>query len=247
MEVSWLHLIPLLPLIGAAVCGLAGRWLPKSWLYAVALVSVLLSFLTGFFAYTHLGEETQLFHELAWNWFSAGSLHVDMAFMLDRLSGALVLVITGVGFLIHVYSVGYIDDDPGYWRYFAYLNLFVAAMLTLVLGDNLVAMFVGWEGVGLCSYLLIGFWFTDEEKAYAGRKAFVVNRIGDFGFLIGIFILYNQTGSVTFSQISTAVLPLGVASAAAACLFIGATGKSAQLPLYIWLPDAMAAPLRSRR
>jgi NADH-quinone oxidoreductase subunit L len=134
------------------------------------------------------------------------------------------------------------EEDPGYWRYFSYLNLFIAAMMTLVLGDNLVAMFVGWEGVGLCSYLLIGFWFTDEEKAYAGRKAFVVNRIGDFGFLIGIFILFNQIGTVGIAQINSAVLPLGVASMAALCLFIGAAGKSAQLPLYIWLPDAMAGP-----
>ena len=242
MEVSWLHLIPLLPLLGAALCGLAGKWLPKPWLYAVALVSVLLSFCVGLFAFAHFPEEAPVFHQVAWSWFTAGSLHVDMGFTLDRLSGALVLVITGVGFLIHVYSVAYIDEDEGYWRYFAYLNLFVAAMLTLVLGDNLVALFVGWEGVGLCSYLLIGFWFTDEAKAAAGRKAFVVNRIGDFGFLIGIFILYNQTGSVSIAQLNSAVLPLGVASLAALCLFIGATGKSAQLPLYIWLPDAMAGP-----
>src|SRR6266446_1970142 len=242
MEVSWLHLVPLLPLIGAAVCGLVGKWLPKGWVYAVALASVLLSFLVGLRAFLGLDEGVQLFHQLAFNWFSAGSLRVDMAFTFDRLSGALTLVVTGVGFLIHVYSVGYMDEDPGYWRYFAYLNLFIAAMLTLVLGDNLVAMFVGWEGVGLCSYLLIGFWFTDEEKAYAGRKAFVVNRIGDFGFLIGIFILFNQTGTVGIPQINSAVLPLGVASMAALCLFIGATGKSAQLPLYIWLPDAMAGP-----
>jgi NADH-quinone oxidoreductase subunit L len=249
VEVSWLHLIPLLPLAGAAVCGLLGKWLPKPWLYAAALVSVLLSFLIGLRAFNHLGEEAEQYHQLAFNWFAAGSLHVDMGFTLDRLSGALVLVVTGVGFLIHVYSVGYIDEDPGYWRYFAYLNLFIAAMLTLVLGDNLVAMFVGWEGVGLCSYLLIGYWFTDEEKAYAGRKAFVVNRIGDFGFLIGIFILYNQVGSVNFAQITAAAsapgpggIPLIVASLAAACLFLGAAGKSAQLPLYIWLPDAMAGP-----
>ncbi len=193
----------------------------------------------GFF---ELGEQTQLLHELAFNWFSAGSLHVDMGFTFDRLSGALTLVVTGVGFLIHVYSVGYIDEDPGYWRYFSYLNLFVAAMLTLVLGDNLVAMFVGWEGVGLCSYLLIGYWYTDEEKAYAGRKAFIVNRIGDFGFLIGIFILFDAIGSVGLAQVNTAVLPLGTASLAALCLFVGATGKSAQLPLYVWLPDAMAGP-----
>jgi len=242
VEVTWLHLVPLLPLIGAAVCGLAGKWLPKGWVYAVALASVLLSFLVGLRAFMGLGEQVQLFHELAFNWFSAGSLRVDMAFTFDRLSGALTLVVTGVGFLIHVYSVGYMDEDPGYWRYFSYLNLFVAAMLTLILGDNLVAMFVGWEGVGLCSYLLIGFWFTDEEKAYAGRKAFIVNRIGDFGFLIGIFILFNQIGSVGIAQVNSAALPLGVASIAALCLFIGATGKSAQLPLYIWLPDAMAGP-----
>jgi NADH-quinone oxidoreductase subunit L len=242
VEVSWLHLVPLLPLIGAAICGLAGRWLPKPWLYAVALVSVLLSFLIGLRAFIGLGEDVQLFHDLAFNWFSAGSLRVDMGFTFDRLSGALTLVVTGVGFLIHVYSVGYIDEDPGYWRYFAYLNLFVAAMLALILGDNLVALFVGWEGVGLCSYLLIGYWYTDEEKAYAGRKAFIVNRIGDFGFLIGIFILFRQTGTVSISQINAAVLPLGIASWAALCLFIGATGKSAQLPLYVWLPDAMAGP-----
>jgi NADH-quinone oxidoreductase subunit L len=242
VEVTWLHLVPLLPLIGAAICGLVGKWLPKSWVYAVALGSVLLSFLIGLRAFIGLGEQTPLFHELWFNWFSAGSLRVDMAFTFDRLSGALTLVVTGVGFLIHVYSVGYMEEDPGYWRYFSYLNLFIAAMMTLVLGENLVAMFVGWEGVGLCSYLLIGFWFTDEEKAYAGRKAFVVNRIGDFGFLIGIFILFNQTGTVGIAQINTAALPLGVASMAALCLFVGATGKSAQLPLYIWLPDAMAGP-----
>ena len=242
MEVNWLHLIPLLPLVGAALCGLAGKWLPKSWLYTIALVAVTLPFCIGLYAFANLSEETHQFHELAFSWFSAGNLHVDMGFTLDRLSGTLILVITGVGTLIHFYSVGYIDEDPGYWRYFSYLNLFVAAMLTLVLGDNLVAMFVGWEGVGLCSYLLIGFWFTDDEKAYAGRKAFVVNRIGDFGFLIGIFILFNQLGSVSFATINTSVLPLQVASLAALCLFLGATGKSAQLPLYIWLPDAMAGP-----
>src|SRR5207248_1206479 len=157
------------------------------------------------------GEEGTQFHESVYTWFAVGSLHVDLALSLDRLSGALVLVITGVGFLIHLYSVGYIDEDPGYWRYFAYLNLFVAAMLLLVLGDNLVAMFVGWEGVGLCSYLLIGFWFDDDAKAYAGRKAFIVNRIGDFGFLIGIFILFNATGHVDFAGMRASPLPYAVA------------------------------------
>src|SRR5256885_5576317 len=243
MEVGWLHLIPLLPLAGAAFNGLAGRWVPKSWVYTVALVVILLSFLIGFAGFLQLtGEEGTQIHETVYTWFTVGSLHVDLALSLDRLSGALVLVITGVGFLIHLYSVGYIDEDPGYWRYFAYLNLFVAAMLLLVLGDNLVAMFVGWEGVGLCSYLLIGYWFDDDTKAYAGRKAFVVNRIGDFGFLIGIFILFNATGHVDFAGMRASPLPYAVAMWAAGLLFLGATGKSAQLPLYVWLPDAMAGP-----
>src|SRR5437868_7473350 len=245
MEVSRLPLIPLLPLVGAAIIGLAGRWIPKAWVYAVALLVVLLSFLMGVFAWVHVarleGEAAQL-RELVYTWFTVGSLRVDLGLTLDRLSGTMVLIVTGVGFLIHLYSVGYMDEDPAYWRYFSYLNLFVASMLLLVLADNLVAMFVGWEGVGLCSYLLIGFWYDDDAKAYAGRKAFVVNRIGDFGFLIGIFVVYLYTGQVSFQALKVAPLSLGVASAAAALLFVGAIGKSAQLPLYVWLPDAMAGP-----
>ncbi len=245
MEVSWLYLIPLLPLAGAAVNGVLGRWLPKAWLYAVALLVVLLSFCIGLFAWwqvAHIEGETAQLRQLVFTWFSVGSLRVDLGLTFDRLSGTLVLVVTGVGFLIHLYSVGYMDEDPGYWRYFAYLNLFVSMMLLLVLSDNLVAMFVGWEGVGLCSYLLIGFWYDDDAKAYAGRKAFIVNRIGDFGFLIGIFVLYLYTGQVSFQALKVAPLSLGVASAAAGLLFVGAIGKSAQLPLYVWLPDAMAGP-----
>jgi len=245
MEVSWLYLIFLLPLLGAAVNGLLGRWLPKATLYAIALLVVLLSFCIGLFAWLQIarleGEAAQL-HQTVFTWFSVGSLKVDLGLAFDRLSGTLVLVVTGVGFLIHLYSVGYMEEDPAQWRYFAYLNLFVSMMLILVLADNLVAMFVGWEGVGLCSYLLIGFWYDDETKAYAGRKAFVVNRIGDFGFLIGIFVVYLYTGQVSFHALRLAPLSLGVASAAAALLFVGATGKSAQLPLYVWLPDAMAGP-----
>jgi NADH-quinone oxidoreductase subunit L len=240
LEVTWLHLIPLLPLCGAAVCGLVGKKLPKSWLYSVALGTIFTSFMLGLTAFTSLGQG--VLHERVFEWFTAGNLHVDLGLTIDRLSGTLVLVITGVGFLIHLYSVGYIDEDAGYWRYFAYLNLFVAAMLLLVLGDNLVAMFVGWEGVGLCSYLLIGFWFDDEAKASAGKKAFIVNRIGDFGFLLGIFTLFITLGSVSFADVNAAQIALVPASLAALFLFIGATGKSAQLPLYIWLPDAMAGP-----
>src|SRR3981081_145199 len=245
MEASCLSLIPLLPLFGAAVNGLLGRWLPKAWLYAVALLVVLLSFCIGLFAWSEVARlpgETGQIRQLVYTWFSVGSLRVDLGLTFDRLSGTLVLIVTGVGFLIHLYSVGYMDEDPGYWRDFAYLNLFIAAMLLLVLGDNLVAMFVGWEGVGLCSYLLIGFWFDDDTKAYAGRKAFVVNRIGDFGFLLGIFVLYANAGTVGFAQLHDVRLLLPVASAAAALPFVGAIGKSAQLPLYVWLPDAMAGP-----
>jgi NADH-quinone oxidoreductase subunit L len=243
MEVGYLHFIPLLPLFGAAICGLAGRWLPKSWTYAIALLAVLLSFCIGVVAFTQVaGSGPALLHEQVFQWIAAGKLNVDLGLQIDRLSGSMVLVVTGVGFLIHLYSVGYMDEDPGYWRYFAYLNLFIAAMLLLVLGDNLVAMFVGWEGVGLCSYLLIGFWFTDEAKASAGRKAFIVNRIGDFGFLLGIFTLFAVTGHVDFASLRGAQLTLAQASIACLFLFIGATGKSAQLPLYIWLPDAMAGP-----
>ncbi len=243
MEVGWLHYIPLLPLLGAAICGLAGKWLPKSWLYATALASVLLSCLIGFVAFNAVAQgDGGVLHETVFSWINAGRLHVDLGLSLDRLSGTLVLVITGVGFLIHLYSVAYIDEDAGYWRYFAYLNLFVAAMLLLVLGDNLVAMFVGWEGVGLCSYLLIGFWFDDEAKASAGRKAFIVNRIGDFGFLLGIFTLFAVTNHVDFASLKGDPLTLTQASIAAGLLFLGACGKSAQLPLYIWLPDAMAGP-----
>src|SRR5919199_5902442 len=245
MEVSWLYLIPLLPLAGAAINGILGRWLPKAWVYAVALLVVALPFCIGLFGWLQMarieGETAQL-RQLVYTWFATGSLRVDLGLTLDRLSGTMVLVVTGVGFLIHLYSVGYMDEDPAYWRYFAYLNLFVSMMLLLVLADNLVAMFVGWEGVGLCSYLLIGFWYDDDVKAYAGRKAFVVNRVGDFGFLIGIFVVYLYTGQVSFQALKVAPLSLGVASAAAALLFVGAIGKSAQLPLYVWLPDAMAGP-----
>src|SRR3981081_3672424 len=175
LEVNWLHLIPLLPLAGAAFCGLVGRWVPRSWVSAVALGAVLLSFLVGVTAFQEIagGDGRSLrIHDLLYDWFSVGRLSVALGLTLDRLSGTLVLVISGVGFLIHLYSVGYMDEDPACWRYFAYLNLFVSMMLLLVLADNLVAMFVGWEGVGLCSYLLIGFWYDDAATAYEGRKGF---------------------------------------------------------------------------
>ncbi len=176
-----------------------------------------------------------------------GTLHVDFSFVLDQLSLVMLLVVTGVGFLIHVYSVGYMSDDEGYARYFCYLNLFLFFMTVLVLAGNALVMFVGWEGVGLASYLLIGFWFQKKSAADAGKKAFIVNRIGDFGFLIGMFLLLANFGTLTFSEIGAKLAAHpgwqgGVLTVIALCLMLGAAGKSAQLPLYIWLPDAMEGP-----
>ena len=180
------------------------------------------------------------------SWMPVGDLKIDAALQLDPLSMVMVLVITGVGTLIHIFSVGYMQDDPGYPRYFAYLNLFVFFMLLLVLGANYPLLFVGWEGVGLCSYLLIGFWFSEKANADAGKKAFIVNRIGDFGFLIAMFLLFANVGALDFAGVAehAGKLPIGGAVVTAICLFmfLGCTGKSAQIPLYVWLPDAMAGP-----
>ena len=180
------------------------------------------------------------------SWMPAGNLQIDAALQLDQLSMVMVLVITGVGTLIHIFSVGYMREDPGYPRYFAYLNLFVFFMLVLVLGASYPVMFVGWEGVGLCSYLLIGFWFSEKANADAGKKAFIVNRIGDFGFLVAMFLMFANFGALDFASVNAAVssLPVGAALVTAICLFLflGCAGKSAQIPLYVWLPDAMAGP-----
>jgi NADH-quinone oxidoreductase subunit L len=182
-----------------------------------------------------------------WRWLPVGSLQIDMGFQVDQLSAVMLLVVTGVGSLIHLFSVGYMKADPGYARYFAYLNLFVVFMLVLVLGSSFPVMFIGWEGVGLCSYLLIGFWFSEKANADAGKKAFIVNRIGDFGFLVAMFLLWYSLGTLTFTGMVTkapALLPAGGAAVTAITLFLflGCTGKSAQIPLYTWLPDAMAGP-----
>lgn len=181
-----------------------------------------------------------------WSWMVTGDLTINMAFQLDQLSMLMVLIITGVGTLIHIFSVGYMKADPGYARYFAYLNLFVFFMLILVLGSSYASMFIGWEGVGLCSYLLIGYWFSDKANADAGKKAFIVNRIGDFGFLVAMFMIFANVGSLDFTSVaaSAGTFAFGGALVTAICLFLflGCAGKSAQIPLYIWLPDAMAGP-----
>jgi NADH-quinone oxidoreductase subunit L len=182
-----------------------------------------------------------------WSWIPVGTLQIDFALQVDQLSTIMLLVVTGVGSLIHLFSIGYMKEDPGYARYFAYLNLFVFFMLVLILGANFPVMFVGWEGVGLCSYLLIGFWFTEQANADAGRKAFIMNRIGDFGFMVAMFMIFWSTGSLDFDTVfthaPTALVPAGGAvTAITLFLFLGCTGKSAQIPLYTWLPDAMAGP-----
>ncbi|MFL5478514.1 MAG: NADH-quinone oxidoreductase subunit L, partial [Gemmatimonadaceae bacterium] len=192
------------------------------------------------------GHPDAPFVQRYFSWMPVGDLQIDAAFQLDQLSMVMVLVITGVGALIHIFSVGYMREDPGYPRFFAYLNLFVFFMLVLVLGANYPVLFVGWEGVGLCSYLLIGFWFNDKANADAGKKAFIVNRIGDFGLLVAMFLLFANIGVLDFVGVNAKAVELGAGSAlvTAICLFmfLGCTGKSAQIPLYIWLPDAMAGP-----
>jgi NADH-quinone oxidoreductase subunit L len=253
-----LRLIPLLPFLGAAYLILFGRYHRRPAVYAVATSAIGLSFLvaaTAFFGALPEAREAGGLRDVVWTWMASGDLTVDVAFRMDALSGVLTLVITFIGTLIHVYSMGYMSHDPGYARFFAYLNLFCGAMLVLVLGDSLPVMFVGWEGVGLCSYLLIGFWYSVTANADAGKKAFITNRVGDFAFLVGMFLLFRATGSLDVPAIlegtkGGAAAPLAqplwldmpIAFWAALFLFIGATGKSAQIPLYVWLPDAMAGP-----
>jgi NADH-quinone oxidoreductase subunit L len=251
----YLWLVPALPFLGAAVNGLLVKNRQKTLATAIGVGAPGVSLLV---ALGCLWEFLQrpghaAFELVAFPW-SVGDLAIDIAFLLDPLSAVMLFVVTFVGFWIHVYSAGYMGHEPGYRRYFAYLNLFMGAMLLLVLGNNYLVMFVGWEGVGLCSYLLIGFYFDQEIPPAAGRKAFVVNRIGDFAFLLGLFVLFATFGTLEFGKLNTAILAnvermqapyalgLTMAGFVALCLFIGAMGKSAQIPLYVWLPDAMAGP-----
>jgi NADH-quinone oxidoreductase subunit L len=248
----YLWLIPALPFAGFVINGFLGRKLPKLIVSSVALGAPLASFAVvvraALMVWPGSGSVALPYVEnFAGTWMLAGLLHVDFTFALDQLTLIMLLVITGVGFLIHIYSVGYMTHEDGYWRYFSYLNLFLFFMTVLVLAENYLLMFVGWEGVGLASYLLIGFYFDKTSAANAGRKAFVVNRIGDFGFLLGMFLILAQFGSLSFSQMGSSLANVpgmhgGILTAICICLVLGATGKSAQIPLYIWLPDAMEGP-----
>ena len=241
-----LTLIVILPLVGFLLNGLLGNRLGKGFVSIVGCGLPILAFLVAVMAVrTLLAAEGPLV-ETAFRWALVGDFPFEVSFYLDRLSAVMVLIVTGVGSLIHVYSTGYMHDDSSYARYFAYLNLFLFFMLLLVLGRSLLVLFVGWEGVGLASYLLIGFWFSDAEKAAAGKKAFITNRIGDAGFLLGMFVIYSTLGTLEMDQVNAAfagpVMPAVSASLIGILLFIGATGKSAQIPLHVWLPDAMAGP-----
>ena len=249
-SVQFLWLIPVLPALGVLFNIFIG---PRTGRGAVNFVSpavVGVAFALACYTFSRvLGlPHGGALEQDVYPWITAGMLQVHVAFCIDALAAVMILIVTGVGFLIHIYSTGYMHDDEGYARYFAYLNLFTFAMLILVMADNLPLMFVGWEGVGLCSYLLIGFWFDKEANASAGKKAFVVNRIGDAGFLLGIFLIFWHLGggphSLRFTELAAhaKAIPLETVTVIALLLFVGATGKSAQLPLYVWLPDAMAGP-----
>ncbi|RMG64152.1 MAG: NADH-quinone oxidoreductase subunit L [Calditrichaeota bacterium] len=240
---SYIWFIPFLPLLGALINGIFGSAL-KEKAGLVANVAIFGSFVLAVKAFLAVARGATFNGDL-FHWIVAGQFKAAFGVQIDPLSAIMMLVVTGVGFLIHLYSIGYMHGDPGVGRYFAYLNLFVFAMLLLVMGNNLLLLFLGWEGVGLCSYLLIGFWYHKPSAAKAGLKAFIVNRIGDVGFLIGMFLIFTTVGSLAYADIEANVAQLvnaGVLTAACLLLFVGATGKSAQFPLYVWLPDAMEGP-----
>jgi NADH-quinone oxidoreductase subunit L len=246
-----LWIIPLLPLLGSAINGLLGWKWPNKIVHSVALTSTGLSFLCALEAVREfLGNGRQLFRKEFFDWIVAGNFRAGFDLQFDQLTVVMVLVVTGVGFLIHIYSTGYMAHEEGYWRFFSYLNLFMFFMLILVLAANYSLLFVGWEGVGLCSYLLIGFSYLRKSASDAGKKAFIVNRIGDFGFMLGLFLLFRTFHSLDFKTLFDAAQTMpadamgqfGILTVACILLFVGATGKSAQLPLYVWLPDAMEGP-----
>lgn len=241
------HLIPLLPLIGFIVISLNVNRLSKTIAAAIACGVMALSFIASVSVFIQLSSlpENMRFIFVQWfTWFSSGDLTVSFGYWLDPLSSLFTLVITGVGFLIHVYSIGYMHDDEGQNRFFSYLNLFVFFMLLLVMGQSYMIMFVGWEGVGLCSYLLIGFWFKNQDYTAAANKAFIMNRIGDLGMLVGIVLIFSQFGSLDYKDVLAGDFQIApeTATLITILLFVGAMGKSAQIPLYTWLPDAMAGP-----
>jgi NADH-quinone oxidoreductase subunit L len=248
---DYVWLIPLFPAIGFLINGLFGRPLGKKVVSWVGPSVIGLSFLTSILIFLELigrPPTQRLFEKVIFDWVVSGSFQTVIGYQIDPLSILMALVVSGVSFFIHIYSVGYMHDDPGYTRYFTYLNLFVFMMLNLILANNFLLMFVGWEGVGLCSYLLIGFWYERDSASNAGKKAFVVNRVGDFGFILGIFLIFINFGTLDFTDIfgslqkNPHLLDTATVTTITILLFVGACGKSAQIPIYVWLPDAMEGP-----
>ncbi len=244
-QLVWL--VPVLPLAGFLIAGLFRNYLSKALTGIICCGTILLAFILSLLIFSEVRQAG--FNPVVVTFFdfiSVDQLSIPFAFQVDQLSVLFLLIITGVGFLIHLYSTSYMhgEEPPHFARYFSYLNLFVFSMLLLVLGANFVILFIGWEGVGLCSYLLIGYWFKNQDYNNAAKKAFIMNRIGDLGFLIAIFLMINKFGSVDFSEVFSKAsgMPVGYLTAITLLLFVGATGKSAQIPLYTWLPDAMAGP-----
>ena len=243
-------LIPLYPLIGSIINGFFGLKIGKKAVGFIACGSMTLSFLTSvlvYVGYLMLPEGQHVYEQVVWTWFGASDFNVDFGFQVDPLTLVMMFVVTGIGLIIHVYAVGYMQEEFSYYRFFAYFNLFVSAMLLLVMGNNFLLMFIGWEGVGLCSYFLIGYYFEKKSACDAGTKAFIVNRIGDFAFLLAIMYIFNIFGSIDFTTVFHAAPEKLIYAGEAVTiitmlLFVGATGKSAQIPLYTWLPDAMEGP-----
>ncbi|MGD8748514.1 MAG: NADH-quinone oxidoreductase subunit L [Balneolaceae bacterium] len=242
-------LIILLPFLGFLINGLIGLSSEsfrekKALIGTVSNLAVFIPFVIAVYFFINMGHESEAIIADLFTWIQVGSFHVNIAYQLDQLSIVMILVVTGVGFLIHLYSIGYMWEDEGYWKFFAFLNLFIFAMLNLVMADNLLLLFLGWEGVGLCSYLLIGFWYTDMDKSDAAKKAFLYNRVGDFAFLVAMFMTFQFVGSLRFEVIlhNLDAIPADAKFWIGLLMFIGATGKSAQIPLFVWLPDAMAGP-----
>lgn len=236
----------LLPLLGFITNGLVGRKLPKNLVGILATTVIVIPFLITLGAFSHLLGGGEAIHVELFNWITVGKYTIDFGLQLDQLSVIMVMLVTGVGSLIHIFSIGYMQDDKDYPIYFSYLNLFIFFMLTLVMADSYLGMFFGWEGVGLASYLLIGFWYKNNEFNNAAKKAFVMNRVGDLGFMLGMFFIFYYTGTLNFNQVNEAIglgaIVPSVAMITSLLLFVGATSKSAQIPLFTWLPDAMAGP-----
>ncbi len=252
---GYLWLIPLIPLIGSAINGLVGKRLPKSAVSMVACGASGASFivaLISFFGLLSLAPDQRIVQQTYFTWIASGDFIAKAQFLLDPLSGVMILVVTGVGFIIHIYSMGYMHEEDGYYRFFSYMNLFLFSMLVLVLAGNFLLMFVGWEGVGLCSYLLIGYYLDRRSAGDAAKKAFIVNRIGDIGFILGVFLIFIYFGDLNFPSVFSQIAEapesypvetgVGILTGIGILLFVGATGKSAQIPLYVWLPDAMEGP-----